>query len=58
MIQALRLKIEGIDVSNDFFDSFYSKEEQISRVIAFITMEEIEEGIRIISECVDELKIR
>ena len=42
VIQALRLKIEGIDVSNDFFDSFYSKEEQISRVIAFITMEEID----------------
>lgn len=45
VIQALRLKIEGIDVSNDFFDSFYSKEEQISRVIAFITMEEIDTNL-------------
>lgn len=45
VIQALRLKIEGIDVSDDFFDSFYSKEEQISRVIAFITMEEIDTNL-------------
>ena len=47
VIQALKLKIEGIDVSDNFFDIFYSKEEQISRLIAFITMDEIDTNLPI-----------
>ena len=45
VIKALKQKIDGIQVSDDFFDIFYDKNEQISRLIAFITMDEIEANL-------------
>ncbi len=41
VINALKQKINDIPVSTGFFDNFYSCSDQISRLISFITMDEI-----------------
>ena len=67
------IAIEGIDsrkllqkcyerkvifVPGDIFNVNNEKTDTLRLGLSRITMEEIEEGIRIISECIDELKIR
>lgn len=42
VIQAFCQKIDGIQISEDFLNSFYSPEEQVLKLIRFITMDDVE----------------